>query len=96
LEAKSQVVSCASLFSGLAWAERESWDLFGTHFVGHNDLRRILTDYGFNGHPLKKNFPLSGYVEVCYSVDKKRVTLAPLELTKEFRMMDFSSAWLAS
>lgn len=88
------VDSCASLFKSLGWSERECWDLFGVYFKNHGDLRRILTDYGFNGHPLRKNFPLSGYVEVRYSSNKKRVTLEPLELSQEFRSLDFSSPWL--
>lgn len=88
--------SCATLFKSLGWSEREAWDLFGVFFKNHLDLRRILTDYGFNGHPLRKNFPLSGYVEVRYSSNKKRVTLEALELSQEFRSLDFSSPWLAA
>jgi NADH:ubiquinone oxidoreductase subunit C len=89
------IQSCVPLFKSLGWSEREAWDLFGIYFKNHGDLRRILTDYGFNGHPLRKNFPLSGYVEVRYSSNKKRVSLESLELTQEFRSLDFSRPWLA-
>jgi NADH:ubiquinone oxidoreductase subunit C len=87
--------SSASVFRASSWLERECWDMFGIYFKNHADLRRILTDYGFNGHPLKKKFPLSGYVEVRYSSNKKRVVLEPLELSQEFRMFDFASPWLS-
>jgi len=90
------IESCADRFVSLLWAEREIFDMFGISFEQHRDLRRILTDYGFVGHPMKRSFPLSGYLEVRYSTSKKRVTLEPLELTQEFRGMDFSSPWLAN
>lgn len=89
-----KLVSCSDLFLSGNWPEREIWDLFGVHFSKHADLRRILTDYGFNGHPLRKDFPLSGYVEVSYSANKKRIVVQPLELSQEFRSFDFSSPWL--
>lgn len=85
--------SCTSLFSAAAWWEREIWDMFGIFFSGHPDLRRILTDYGFQGHPLRKDFPLSGYTEVRYDDSEKRVVTESLELSQEFRYFDFSSPW---
>lgn len=75
------------------WSEREVWDMFGVYFKGHPDLRRILTDYGFEGHPLRKDFPLSGYLEVRYDDEVKRVVYEPLELSQEFRKFDLSSPW---
>lgn len=80
-------------FKGAEWYEREVWDMFGIYFLRHPDLRRILTDYGFEGHPLRKDFPLSGYVEVRYDDEKKRVVAEPLELTQEFRRFDLSAPW---
>lgn len=85
--------SATSVFSSAGWYEREVWDMFGIYFVNHPDLRRILTDYGFEGHPLRKDFPLSGYVEVRYDDEKKRVITEPLELAQEFRSFDFLSPW---
>lgn len=79
------VPSIVPLFSVANWQEREVYDMFGVFFVGHPDLRRILTDYGFEGHPLRKDFPLTGYVEVRYDEEKKRVVQEPLELTQAFR-----------
>lgn len=87
------VESVAPLFSSAGWWEREVWDMFGIFFANHPDLRRILTDYGFRGHPLRKDFPLSGYVEVRYDDSEKRVITEPLELTQEFRYFDFSTPW---
>lgn len=80
-------------FKGAEWYEREVWDMFGVYFLRHPDLRRILTDYGFEGHPLRKDFPLSGYVEVRYDDSRKRVVIEPLELTQEFRKFDLSAPW---
>lgn len=88
--------SVTSLFPAANWWEREIWDLFGVFFQNHPDLRRILTDYGFQGHPLRKDFPLSGYVEVAYDEKLKRVISQPLELTQEFRSFDFRSPWSTS
>jgi len=81
----SPVPSIVSLFGGADWYEREAWDLYGIFFSGHPDLRRILTDYGFEGHPLRKDFPLTGYVEVRYDEEKKRVIQEPLQLSQAFR-----------
>ena len=75
------------------WLERELWDMFGIQIEGHPDLRRLLTDYGFQGHPLRKDFPLTGYVEVRYDDEKKRVVYEPVTLNQEFRSFDFESPW---
>lgn len=85
--------SIVDIYPSAGWAERESWDMFGIFFSGNPDLRRILTDYGFEGYPLRKDFPLSGYVEVRYDSSKKRVVCEPLELSQEFRLFDFTSPW---
>ncbi len=77
------------------WWERECWDLFGIVFSGQPDLRRILTDYGFDGHPLRKDFPLTGHVEVRYDEDRKQVIYEPVKLTQDFRRFDFISPWEA-
>ncbi|WVQ81164.1 hypothetical protein IAT38_003286 [Cryptococcus sp. DSM 104549] len=90
----SPVPSCVGLFSGANWYEREVWDMYGVFFQGHPDLRRILTDYGFEGHPLRKDFPLTGYTEVRYDDEKKRVVYEPLQLTQAFRNFnDAASPW---
>ncbi|XP_065913821.1 NADH dehydrogenase [ubiquinone] iron-sulfur protein 3, mitochondrial-like isoform X2 [Dysidea avara] len=85
--------SAAPLFSSANWAEREIWDMYGVFFSNHPDLRRILTDYGFEGHPMRKDFPLSGFVEVRYDDEVKRVVCEPIELTQEFRRFDLASPW---
>jgi NADH-quinone oxidoreductase subunit C len=87
------VPSAVEIFPAANWFEREAYDLFGILFSGHPDLRRILTDYGFQGHPLRKDFPLTGYVEVRYDDAQKRVVYEPVKLTQEFRSFDFMSPW---
>lgn len=87
------VPSLVPLFPGANWFEREVYDMFGIMFTGHPDLRRILTDYGFEGYPLRKDFPLTGYVEVRYDDEKKRVVAEPLELAQAFRFFDYQSPW---
>ncbi|KAG6190138.1 NADH-ubiquinone oxidoreductase 30.4 kDa subunit, mitochondrial [Claviceps purpurea] len=90
----SPVPSITPLYDGANWYEREVYDLFGVFFTGHPDLRRIMTDYGFEGHPLRKDFPLTGYTEVRYDEEKKRIVTEPLELTQAFRNFEGgSSAW---
>jgi len=87
------VPSAVDIFRGADWYERETWDLYGVFFEGHPDLRRILTDYGFEGHPLRKDFPLTGYTEVRYDEERKRVVYEPLQLTQAFRNFEASSPW---
>lgn len=85
--------TAVDVYPSACWAEREIWDLFGILFHDHPDLRRILTDYGFEGHPMRKDFPLTGFVEVRYDSEKKSVVAEPLELSQEFRNFDFQSPW---
>ncbi len=87
------VPSVTAVFSSANWYEREVWDLYGVFFTDHPDLRRILTDYGFEGHPQRKDFPLTGYVEMRYDEAQKRVVYRPVELVQEFRRFDFLSPW---
>ena len=87
------VPSASGLFSSAVWLEREAWDLYGIFFSNHPDLRRLLTDYGFEGYPMRKDFPLTGYVEVRYDDEQKRVVYEPVELTQEFRSFDYLSPW---
>lgn len=88
-----QVPSATELFASADWFEREAFDLYGILFLGHPDLRRLLTDYGFEGHPLRKDFPLTGHVEVRYDDDAKRVVYEPVKLVQDFRDFDFESPW---
>lgn len=87
------VDSVTGVFKSAGWNEREVWDFFGIYFNNHPDLRRILTDYGFEGHPLRKDFPLTGYVELRYDEELRRVVYEPVKLTQDFRAFDFTSPW---
>jgi NADH-quinone oxidoreductase subunit C len=87
------VPSILEVFPGANWFERETYDLYGVVFSGHPDMRRLLTDYGFEGHPLRKDFPLTGFVEVRYDDEQRRVIYEPVRLTQEFRNFDFLSPW---
>lgn len=87
------VPSVTGVFNSANWWERETWDMFGIMFADHPDLRRMLCDYGFEGHPLRKDFPLTGYVEVRYDNERKRVVYEPVKLEQEFRNFDFLSPW---
>jgi NADH-quinone oxidoreductase subunit C len=89
----SPMPSIIDVFAGADWFERETYDLYGIVFTGHPDMRRILTDYGFEGHPLRKDFPLTGFVEVRYDDELKRVVYEPVRLNQEFRNFDFLSPW---
>jgi len=90
---ETPVASVTALWPGADWFERETYDLFGVIFAGHPDLRRIMTDYGFDGHPLRKDFPMTGFVEVRYDDEQKRVVHEPVRLTQEYRQFDFLSPW---
>lgn len=87
------VPSVTGVFSSAGWFERETWDMYGIYFAGNPDLRRILTDYGFDGHPMRKDFPLTGYVELRYDEELRRVVYEPVKLTQDFRVFDFLSPW---
>ena len=91
--AGQSVPTVTHLYMAANWAEREAWDMFGIFFAGHPDLRRLLTDYGFEGHPLRKDFPLTGHVEVRYDDSQRRVVNEPVHLVQEFRDFDFLSPW---
>jgi NADH-quinone oxidoreductase subunit C len=90
---QTPVPTATGVFPSAGWYEREAWDLFGIYFADHPDLRRLLTDYGFEGHPLRKDFPLTGHVEVRYDDEQKRVVYEPVRLTQDFRRFDFLSPW---
>ncbi|HEX4041289.1 MAG TPA: NADH-quinone oxidoreductase subunit C [Xanthobacteraceae bacterium] len=87
------VPSVTGVFNSAGWYEREAWDMYGIFFADHPDLRRLLTDYGFEGHPMRKDFPLTGYVQVRYDEVQRRVVNEPVKLTQEFRSFDFLSPW---
>jgi len=93
LNDKEKVETVAPVFSSAGWFEREVFDMYGIVFNNHSDMRRILTDYGFEGHPLRKDFPLTGYVEVRYSEEEKKVIYEPVKLMQEFRNFDFEMPW---
>lgn len=90
---EDSVPSVTSIFSTAGWLEREVWDMYGVYFDGHTDLRRILTDYGFEGHPQRKDFPLTGYVELRYDEEQSRVMYQPVELVQDYRVFDSVSPW---
>ena len=92
-DAETPVPSISDVFPAATWFEREAYDFYGILFSGNPDFRRILTDYGFRGHPLRKDFPLTGFVEVRYSNEQKRVVYEPVKLPQEFRNFDFLSPW---
>jgi NADH-quinone oxidoreductase subunit C len=92
-DAATPVPTVTGVFNSANWWERETWDMYGVYFRDHPDLRRMLTDYGFEGHPLRKDFPLTGYVEVRYDDLEKRVVYEPVKLTQDFRSFDFLSPW---
>jgi NADH-quinone oxidoreductase subunit C len=96
VDTKTLVPSTVDLFASAGWYERETWDMYGIYFSGNPDLRRILTDYGFEGHPMRKDFPLTGFVEVRYDMEQKAVTYEPVTLAQEFRSFDFESPWEGS
>ena len=93
VDESTPVPSIIGVFPGADWFEREVYDLYGIVFTGHPDMRRLLTDYGFEGHPLRKDFPLTGFVEVRYDDEQKRVVYEPVRLSQEFRSFDFLSPW---
>jgi len=93
---KTPVPSVVSVFSSAGWYEREVWDMYGVLFSGHPDLRRIITDYGFDGHPQRKDFPLTGYVEMRYDNEQKRIVYEPVKLDQAYRNFDFESPWEGS
>jgi NADH/F420H2 dehydrogenase subunit C len=93
VEEKTSVESISAIYSAAGWFEREIWDMFGIYFVGHSDLRRILTDYGFKGHPLRKDFPLTGFIEVRYVNNAKRILAEEVSLAQDYRTFYFNNNW---
>jgi len=93
IEEKNSIESITDVHSVAGWFEREIWDMFGIFFVGHNDLRRILTDYGFKGHPLRKDFPLTGFIEVRYINNEKRILAEEVSLAQDYRTFYFNNNW---
>ena len=93
ISANDVIPSISKLYFSALWAERELWDMFGVYVDGHPDLRRILTDYGFQGHPLRKDFPLTGFDEVSYETESRRVVYNKVKLTQDYRDFDFNSPW---
>lgn len=93
VDEQTAVDSICSIYSAAGWFEREIWDMFGIYFLNHTDLRRILTDYGFKGHPLRKDFPLSGYTEVRYYHNEKRILVEEVSLTQDYRTFYFNNPW---
>jgi NADH/F420H2 dehydrogenase subunit C len=87
------ISSISGLYNSANWIERECWDMFGIFFTNHPDLRRILTDYGFEGFPLRKDFPLTGYIEIRYDDEKSNIVYEPLEMSQEYRLFNFTSPW---
>jgi NADH-quinone oxidoreductase subunit C len=92
-DGETPIPSVTGVHNSANWFEREAWDMYSIMFAGHPDLRRLLTDYGFEGHPLRKDFPLTGFVEVRYDDERKRVVYDPVKLPQEFRKFDFLSPW---
>ena len=93
INANDVIPSISKLYFSALWAERELWDMFGIYVDGHPDLRRLLTDYGFQGHPLRKDFPLTGFDEVSYETESRRVVYNKVKLTQDYRDFDFNSPW---
>jgi NADH-quinone oxidoreductase subunit C len=93
IEESVSIPSIVDLFSSANWLEREAWDMYGVVFEDHPDMRRLLSDYGFEGHPMRKDFPLSGYKEVGYDVENRKVVYKPVELNQAYRDFDFTSPW---
>lgn len=96
IEEKTPLISVWDFYKSSIWLEREVWDMFGISFLRHPDLRRILSDYGFEGHPLRKDFPLTGYVEIFYDDSKKRIVYEPVALAQEYRNFDLVNPWLGN
>jgi len=90
----TSVDSCMEIYENANWWEREIWDMYGVYFINHLDLRRILTDYGFEGHPLRKDFPLSGFLELRFDNIQKSVIIQPIELTQEYRLFQYEMPWI--